>query len=497
MTAQYTAADDEEIMDFFVEASGGRQTVTFDQAMRLEVIDDILEEDATTVEELLYLWGDRSTSLSFEEFKSWYQEVERVFEDFTWEEAVAPPAELLEDVQEELDQEELDDDELLEDAPATGQSVAELTARTAQEAAMAASGGVELADDTPAPVVTVDGPGRDNVEITRLFREACDDENRLSLDGLLQISEINDMLENDEVTKEELEGMFNALPVQAGTINVLAFRDLLKRIDDLFEYEDEKEEEKGNQDGEGTETAGEGTAIVAPKQRDTAVVKSELLRTVASLQAQEGRPCGLGGAEETDGGVTKLTQEMEELFRSRLGGDLAEFDESGLLGDWELVYSTSVKYRRWECVLRGTKYLNGAQVDTLVQNFSVEPGTGAREYDMEEVYLKEDKELCGRALGSWVVNLTDNVVSGDDDLLLKLNLTESEFDTEEGEIQPGIDKVLTSPIARAFCYSFISYIDDETLIMRTGLGHNSVFIYQRMKEEEEEEEKKEEEKAEA
>eukprot|EP00974_Lingulodinium_polyedra_P022534 2174786-Lingulodinium_polyedra.AAC.1 len=108
------------------------------------------------------------------------------------------------------------------------------------------------------------------------------------------------MLE-DDVTKEELEDMFSALPVQAGTIDALAFRDLLERIDGLFDPGSEQEAEEGDQggvqNGEGTEMASEGTAVV-PEQRDAAVVMSELLHTVASLQAKEGRPCSLSGTEQ-------------------------------------------------------------------------------------------------------------------------------------------------------------------------------------------------------
>ena len=74
--------------------------------------------------------------------------------------------------------------------------------------------------------------------------KACDEKNLLSFESLKEISEIDELLSSEDLAEEELLEMWDELPKKKGDfIDVLAFRDLLAKIDELFEYVEEEEEE--------------------------------------------------------------------------------------------------------------------------------------------------------------------------------------------------------------------------------------------------------------
>lgn len=221
--------------------------------------------------------------------------------------------------------------------------------------------------------------------------------------------------------------------------------------------------------------------------RKAAQVKADLLKLVNSLTSNEKRPCGIDGRSETDAPLIKLTSELEAIFRERFDDDFEEFDTDELHGEWELIYSTSNKFRRWCSVFNGEKDIKDAEFDGLVQSFSRSGDEMATlEYDMEEILqLQGGKgEYSARGAGTWQVAIQQNVVSGKEDLVLKITLQNAEFESPDGEVtQPGT-KVLDSQMVRTFCYSFISYVDADLRVGRTGLTANSVFIFQRLKDEE-------------
>lgn len=278
--------------------------------------------------------------------------------------------------------------------------------------------------------------------------------------------------------------MWDPLPKKGGSIDVLAFRGLLKQIDELFEYDEEEEEEE-------TE--------LGPPLREASVIKSELMQLLKGYAEAEDRPCGIAGKEETDGAIHKLTQELEEVFRNDLDYELAMFDDKQLLGDWDLVYTTSFKYRRWQAVLNAENTMgniNQVETDGLTQSFSYQADTNMREYQMEEFYtpklkegeereIEEDEERGFRGSGSWSVGVSNNVVTGEDDLVLKININSLEYDDKDGNIKTIQDgKPLEGQMARTLFYSYFAYIDDEVRIMRTGLNGLPVFVYEKLKEDE-------------
>jgi len=444
--------DEEDFRKIFDLAGGGREAVTFNEMTRLEGIDAILDEGAVSLKELLVLWGDENVSKEFMDFCKFYASVLRLYDEFLWKDAVTP--------EELFDRSDLDDkssryteEELLEDMPTQGQTLSSLGKKQGYTQAT-----------------------RDNAEITKLFREQCDEDNTLTFEALKNISEIEELLEEQEMTIDELQDFWDDLPKQGSTIDVLAFRDLLTKIDELFEFVEEDGGEEDDLESRLMRPAGEGPQAL----KDPAQVKEVLLGLMNNLSDVETMSCGLDGLEETDVGVVNCCTALEKAWRNKIDA-LDEFNLEELEGDWELVYTTSVKLRRWQTVLNGGRRIKNGTLQTLIQNFDLADGDFANEYDMEEVFTTETgEERSFRASGSCNVAVQPNVVSGDDDLVLKVSMQAAEYDTEDDKVETADKNVLDSQMVRTFSYSFLCYIDESLRIMRTGLSNTSYFIFQKL-----------------
>lgn len=462
----------------FAQAAGGTGQVTFKQATRLEGADGVLEEGAATERELENLWGDLSQPKSFDDFKQWYVEVLRLYDEFLWKGAVAPPVEAFEGDydDEEEDQQEYTDEELLEDATAR-MEVFQIP--TPEEEGLV----------TVSPIGKAEA-SKQSLQITRLFREGCDEDNLMSFEGLQEIPDVEELLESGELSVKELKELWAPLPKKDGRIDVLAFRDFMKKVDELFEYVDENEE---------PETKGKAVAKQEDENRELKIgrrtvekAKKDLMVVLDELTQAEKRKCGLDGREETDPPIVKFTEELENLWRQDVvGEDFENFDVNQLIGDWEMIYSTSPKFRRWGTVLNAGREVKEGEYDLLVQSFaaSADDEFETAEYDVEEVLVEKDgKERSFRGVGTWRVSTQANVVTGGDDLVLKVDLQSVEYDEADGTTGTAPQKIIQSQMCRVFHYCFISYMDDELRVMRSGLTHATAFIFKKLPDEEEEEE---------
>lgn len=182
--------------------------------------------------------------------------------------------------------------------------------------------------------------------------------------------------------------------------------------------------------------------------------------------------------------VNRLCAQLETCWRETLEY-VDEFEVTPVVGEWELVYSTSAKWRRWQSVLNtGDKFIKKAKFDGLVQSFRVVEGAlTANEYDMEEIFITEEgeEERGIRGVGAWSCYVQDNVVTGLEDLVLRIQMQAVEYDgDEEDEVKQAGDKILESQMVRTFAYSYMCYIDEDTRIMRTGLTDKSIFVFRRL-----------------
>lgn len=449
----------EDLRRIFKSAAGGRDTITFDEAVRLDGIDGILEEEATTMGELAVVWGDEEEPLDLADFSEWYCEVIKIYDEYLFQDAVAPDDDLLADVDDEEEEREYTDEELLEDAPSQGISVQDLVGDRASDK-----------DLRPAPV-------RENVEITQLFRQQCDENNLISFDALCTVSEIKSLIAEGDLTVGELRDMWNDLPTKKGSIDILAFRDVLARVDALFEFVEDGDE--GEQE--------DGGGSFGKPAKDPSAVKKELLELVESLVSAEQEPCGIDGRDVTDVALVKLAKELESIWRS--AKSVEDFDVADLGGDWELLYCSSSKWRRWKSVLNAGRDIPNAKFEALVQSFNIiEEPMRQYEYDMEELFLSDDEELAMRGQGNFSLASQQNVVTGSDDLVLKIDLLGVEYDTTEGQNKQAKEKVTKSQMCRTFCYSFVSYMDDDLRIMRAGLAGSGYYIWQRVTDDDDDDE---------
>jgi hypothetical protein len=85
---------------------------------------------------------------------------------------------------------------------------------------------------------------RSDLQRANLFRERWDEDGLLSFDSLLEISEVAELLKEEEITRDELQDLWSSLPKRDGDlIDVLVFKELMEKVDELFEFEDELAED--------------------------------------------------------------------------------------------------------------------------------------------------------------------------------------------------------------------------------------------------------------
>jgi len=467
-TADQRSLDDElddeiqedDLLRLFTEAGAGSDLVSFNQAVLLEGIDGILEEEATTLEELLVLWGDADT-VDFNGFSSWYQEVVRLYDQFLWAGAVSPSDEVLGEGVEEEEEDEKDkdysDDELFADLPSQGVSIAEIAGNA-----------------MPAKLAKVQ-PSRPNVEVTKLFRERCDTANMLLLKDAYEISEFADMIKNGEMSKEELKDMWQSLG-EGDVIDILAFRELVAKIDVLFEYVEEGQESKA------ITISTEGGITQGTSGRSIPEVKAAIIRMCEDLLSSEKLAAGLDGVEEMDTPLLSLCIELEILWREQ-NPDLGEFETEKITGDWELLYLTSCRARRWGFIMNTGKFVQDGAFDGLVTSLAIDKsivGIDQQLVDIDEIWTKNEKELAIRGSGSWKLGIQPNVVTGDDDLVLKLMINGVEYDKEDGTVAQTDSKILSSQMLRTYSYQFLSFVDDDMRVMRSSLAPIGFYVFTKM-----------------
>eukprot|EP00933_Yihiella_yeosuensis_P033723 TRINITY_DN27371_c0_g1_i1.p1 TRINITY_DN27371_c0_g1~~TRINITY_DN27371_c0_g1_i1.p1 ORF type:complete len:648 (-),score=142.98 TRINITY_DN27371_c0_g1_i1:72-2015(-) len=519
---QSGSLSDEELKEFFDEAGEGRDVVTFKQAISLDGIEGVLEEGGADLDELEVLWGDVDQSLDFENFSGWYLDVLQLYDEFLQEDAVRPPGDALSE-EEALDPRNYSDEQLFVDRssdddikgmntaipkknpnmkygsltgeiPVYEKSTQLRYSELWDEMERKRRGEAPLEESEPRPQEDEVKPGepRTNTQVTSLFREACDENNLLSYQGLRSISEIYNYLQEEEITEEELEELWEGLPKKDDQISVLAFRDLLAKIDDLFEFVPEDDDLEDNVNGEALVFSGGGVSEkslgrLKPQTRTVQQIKEDLFQAISALEARETKPCGLDGREVTDDQIIQLCAELESAWRD-FAGEMKLYDTSKLCGPWELIYTTSAKLRRIGSVCDYFDYMKDCQYEALLQNYrdDSDPEKMYKQYDMEEIWIAPDgKERSMRGTGSWNASLQQNVVTGDDDVVIRMDVTGVEYDTADNQIAPISKDLRVTPGLRTFSFQFLGFIDDDLRVMRTGLAGKQVHIFQRMKKSEE------------
>eukprot|EP00929_Paragymnodinium_shiwhaense_P017537 TRINITY_DN12693_c0_g1_i3.p1 TRINITY_DN12693_c0_g1~~TRINITY_DN12693_c0_g1_i3.p1 ORF type:complete len:588 (+),score=169.62 TRINITY_DN12693_c0_g1_i3:98-1861(+) len=181
-------------LDLFERAGGGRDYVAFSEAIALKEIETMFQQGIVTFKDILAIWDGNEDAMTPKQFIKWYQKVTDLYDDRV----------------------------IL--------GVADCDA-----------------DDEDAPEVALkEGAlGRQYGEVRKLFREKCDENELMTFEQLLEVSEIAGYLKEGELQEEELEDFFDTIEKQEeDVIDIVEFSDILAKIDDIFEVvEDEEEEE--------------------------------------------------------------------------------------------------------------------------------------------------------------------------------------------------------------------------------------------------------------
>lgn len=455
------------IRGIFDEARGTMDEVNFDQAIRLEGVDGIIDEGATTLQELEVLWGDTAEAKNFDEFSLWYGDILNLYDDFLWKDAVAPPDAIFGDEETSKDEDkEWTDEDLLEDAPVIATGLDEVARKMDAEKE---AGKIISVAAGPAPETA----GRSTEEIKSLFQEVSGDDNLVSVEEFKELDEIKDLLQSGDLQEAELQDMWSELPgasAAGGRVDIFAFRAMLNRIDDLYEADEE------------------ATAMTPAM---CALTREELKQAIQEAVNSLKLPVGLDGREDLDQSVLRAAAKLEQNWRLLNQASFENFDTDLLLGDWELSFTTSDKMRRYKSVLNQDEGLiRGVDFVTVIQSFRKSKDVlGILEYDVEEVFKtrgNNSMELSVRGAGVWRAATIPNVVTGSEDLKLQMNILQLEHDTENGKlIDPGVS-CLKGQMARTWCYCFVSYVDSEMLVLRTGFQPNQFFIFSKMLDNEDE-----------
>lgn len=465
---------DNELQALFDMASGGSDKLQFEAAIRLPQVDDLLDAEVVTVEELAGFWeGNEEQAIDFDFFKMWYVNVIDFADDVAGGVGASGVDGMLNFADPTAD---FTDEELIVDAPAMGKEAGEINREIEKErqeqeermergfeagqspaAVAAAAAAVKPSEPAPAKV-------RPNSEVTQLFRERCDDDNLLTFKDLSAISEISSLIRDGELTEGELQEIWGTVPkagAKRSQVDVLAFRDILRKVDDLFEYVVDEEPEE--EDDELT--------------LDEA--KVELFKNIEDLCEYEKLAFGLDGRDETDESIQKLSERLEELWYTE-NSPITQIDASVFCGDWELIYSTSKKFRRWQTIMNAGKDVpEPFSSKSFVMNLEI-IDEDSFECDCEELLEDEKGEEFGiRSQGVWNLSSQSNVLRGGEDLKLEIRTPDKwEFDSPDG-VQFVNEQTMKSQIPRILFNAFVSFVDGDLRIMRSGYLPNNVFIFRK------------------
>jgi soluble cytochrome b562 len=224
----------------------------------------------------------------------------------------------------------LEDEEIEEVLAESGSNVEDEEVTVAEEAPKPASKPKPIITDTDLPPAV-------------LFSQLADENYLVSQQDLLsRWGELRDMLSGGDLTQTELEELWNGVATAPGSTDKLdeeGFLILFDKIDELFEDEDEMEGNAGSEPNKITSVSKE------PEMEDLKEELLELIQDLDRLSEEEGRqPCGLDCTELEQERVLEVVSDLEKEPYNRVssvGGGSNVVPKEELVGNWDLIYSSS------------------------------------------------------------------------------------------------------------------------------------------------------------
>lgn len=289
-----------------------------------------------------------------------------------------------------------------------------------------------------------------------IFAELADDDFLLGFDDLKRWGELQEMLDEGDLSPIELQNIYDEVVKAPGTtdrLNEDGFVALYDAIESLFEEED---------DDEGNARAGDKKSF-----------RSDLLALISRINSDEEKlPCGLECTEQEQQQVLDLVSAMEagsSNAAKEKGGNIIPSD---VAGNWELLFSSSsaMKFNKGLSGLGGS-FPNGS-FGGLVQKLQSSKYMSDIEY-VERINVKPGSNSFDvRVTGDWKLGSSVNLFSGEPTTIMS--------------VEP--DRVTYGPTStRADHWKSlgplnkldITYLDDDLRIMRGTTSTDTIFIFKR------------------
>jgi len=415
------------------DGDGSSNTISFTQLRQWEEITSLVSEGMLGEDEFKSLWessGDNGDdTMDLERFLKFNNALDDLFV-FDEDEEVDDE---VDDMTEEDEEEETDEEEE-----------------------------VEAVQQQQLPVIT-----ETDLPPAVLFSQLANENYLVGEAELKRWGELQDMISEGDLSQEELDVLVGRVEKAPGTdgmyVNEEGFCKLAEAIDDLFEdVDDEASDEPEQQQQE-------------EDFRELKVELLELLEDIDKIGEEEGRLlCGLDCNELEQERVLEVVGELERetynkvVAASNTGGGAVSKDE--LLGEWELLYSSSstMKYNEGLSGLAGgltrfgglkqkiigTKYLSDVEYTEQVVG-----KLGGKSYEVKitgDWDMKTELSLFTGKPANVMSVTPDNVVYG-----------------------PRRDKADHWKSLGPMNMLLLSYIDEDLRIMRGNTSTDTLFIWKR------------------
>jgi hypothetical protein len=290
----------------------------------------------------------------------------------------------------------------------------------------------------------------------------------LSTDGLVDTralqrwGELRDMLDDGDITVEELQGILDSIPtskVNENKFDKAGFMQFYKAIDDMFEDVDEEDEVN--------------SASAASTATEVSV-KEELLELLADLNDNlESLPCGLESTDKEQKAVLKLVDKMEDEATNMVKSQQGVIGPVDIAGTWELLYTSSsaMKFNKGLSGLGGS--VPNGRFGGVKQTLKADQFLTDMEYQERIQVIPSSASFDVRVTGDWELRSSTSLFTGDPSTVLI--------------VVP--DRVVYGPTStRADHWKSlgplnmldVTYLDSDLRVMRGNTSTDSIFIWRRV-----------------
>jgi len=314
--------------------------------------------------------------------------------------------------------------------------------------------------DESAEIITRAKSSRERVVITEydlppavIFAAIANENLLVGLNDLFYWGELREVLDSGELKKEEIKDMFEKIPKTSGSsdkIDENGFVLLYDTINDLFEEE--------------VDTDADKKAI-----SNALEIKEKLLSMLRKMESSE-LPCGLVSSEKTQEKVLSLVGEVERSPTNIV--TTGNVDKMSLVGVWDLVYTSSgmMQFNQGLTGLGGS--VPNGKFESLKQKLTSSKYVSDVEYIERIAAVPDTSSFDAIVTGDWELKKTVSLLTGSPSIIMVIEPK----DVKYGPTSTRADHWKS---VRSMNMLDLSYLDDDTRIMRGNTSTDTLFIFKR------------------